>query len=167
MKVLINLSSECVILLCLEKKVHFVYIRMFSWANTPRCMYEFRTDSSQRLLHFPRPLWKPNRIHKSHPLDPTWSGRNPVHTRTPCFFKIHFSIILTSTLSSFRCSSCFLTKGLKWRIMWISQQSGEEWRHRPLTASTAVVPRVAWKGLVIFNAAGSEMPLAPLHLLAH
>jgi hypothetical protein len=48
-------------------------------------------------LHFP--LFNPNYIQKSYPLNPAMNKINPVHIFTSYLIKIHFNFILSYTLS--------------------------------------------------------------------
>jgi hypothetical protein len=57
-------------------------------------------NSRLKLHEIYRFLWDQNlhRFHNSLPLDPIMNYTNPDHILKLCFFKIHFNIILPSTL---------------------------------------------------------------------
>jgi hypothetical protein len=62
--------------------------------------------NSYTASQIPRLLWNPKfhyHVHSGPPVLPMLSQMNLIHTITPYFFMIHFSIILSSTPSCLKC----------------------------------------------------------------
>jgi len=77
---------------------------LLTWKqDTNQSTYYYLTPQSSweaDSLQIPHLLWNLKihyHIQESLPLDPILSQKNPVHTLTPYFFKIHFNITIPST----------------------------------------------------------------------
>jgi hypothetical protein len=95
-----NLCKEIKFPAVHQFQVFFAGINITSFRQQGPSWSADSRSASQSIFHL---LWNPKihyRVHKSKPLDPVMSQKNPAHILKPYSFKIHFNIISVCFLVS-------------------------------------------------------------------